>query len=146
MKKIVLVLFIAFLGTAYAQLGTDAPWMETFNDPTRSAEPTFQEIVTAFETYWIDKDPTVKGSGYKPFKRWESLFQDYLNEDGTVMSKEQLWNVWSAMNQSRSSESDDSNWVSVGPFTHTNTGSWSSGQGRVNAFAVDPSDNTAWYA
>jgi hypothetical protein len=146
MKKLLLLLLIPFLGTAYGQIGTNAPWMEAVNDPTRVTEPTFQEIVNAFENYWVDKDPTIKGSGYKPFKRWESLYQDYLNEDGTVMSKEQLWNAWSAVNQTRSAESDESNWVSVGPLTHTNTGSWSSGQGRVNAFAVDPSNASAWYA
>lgn len=146
MKKNLLLAFFALLGTSYAQVGTDAPWMQSLHNPNRSTEPTFQEIVNAFEAYWVDKDPTVKGSGYKPFKRWESLYQDYLNDDGTIMSKEQLWEAWSTIHQSRSTESDDSNWVSVGPLTHTNTGSWSSGQGRVNAFAVDPSDPTAWYA
>lgn len=146
MRKFLLLTFFAFLGTSYAQVGTDAPWMQSINSSNRSSELTFQEIVNAFDAYWVDKDPTVKGSGYKPFKRWESLYQDYLNDDGTIMSKEQLWEAWSTLNQSRSAESDDSDWVSVGPLAHTNTGSWSSGQGRVNAFAVDPSDPTAWYA
>ncbi len=38
-----------------------------------------------------------------------------------------------------------SNWQPVGPFTHTNTGSWSSGQGRVNVVYVDPSNANTIY-
>ena len=38
-----------------------------------------------------------------------------------------------------------SNWQPVGPFTHTNTGSWSSGQGRVNIIHVDPSNPNTIY-
>ena len=45
----------------------------------------------------------------------------------------------------RNNQSDDSDWQSVGPFDHTNTGSWSSGQGRVNAIAVDPNNPDVMY-
>ncbi|MCD8518519.1 MAG: glycosyl hydrolase, partial [Flavobacterium sp.] len=38
-----------------------------------------------------------------------------------------------------------SNWEPIGPFTHTNTGSWSSGQGRVNIVHVDPSNPNTIY-
>ena len=146
MKKLLLLGFCLVTGVSVAQIGTSAPWMETFNNPNRITEPTFQEIVNAFELYWEDKDETVKGSGYKPFKRWESFHQNYLNDDGTVMSQKQLWDVWQEVNSSsRAAQADDSDWVNIGPLTHTNTGSWSAGQGRVNAMAVDPTNPAVIY-
>ena len=141
MKKLLLLTLCLVAFMANAQIGSTAPWMAPFNDSNRSTEPTFQEIVDAFDSYWEGKDETVKGSGFKPFKRWESLYANYLNEDGTVMSHKQLWDVWQQINsQSRSTQVDDSDWRNIGPLTHTNTGSWSAGQGRVNAFAVDPTN------
>lgn len=131
---------------AAAQISSTAPWMDAFNDPNRTTEPTFQEIVDAFDAYWVDKDETVKGSGYKPFKRWESLYENYLNEDGTVMSHKQLWDVWKSIKtNNKAVQADESNWVNIGPLTHTNTGSWSAGQGRVQAFAIDPTDPSVQY-
>ncbi|WP_300567050.1 T9SS sorting signal type C domain-containing protein, partial [Flavobacterium sp.] len=38
-----------------------------------------------------------------------------------------------------------SNWTPIGPFTHSNTGSWSSGQGRVNVVCIDPSNTNTLY-
>lgn len=145
MKFSILFSFLLYSALSTAQLHTDAPWMAPFNNPNRTIEPTFQEIVDSFNAYWVGKDETVKGSGYKPFKRWESLYQDYLNPDGRVLSRQQLWDAWQSINQNRSSQSDDSNWVTVGPLSHTNTGSWSSGQGRLNAMEVDPSNPNIWY-
>lgn len=145
MKFTFLLSFLLLSIVSTAQLHTNAPWMESFNDPSRTTEPTFQEIVDAFDAYWVGKDETVKGSGYKPFKRWESLYQDYLNPDGRVMSRQQMWDAWQSINQNRSSQTDDSNWVNIGPLAHTNTGSWSSGQGRVNSMEVDPNDSNILY-
>lgn len=146
MKNIFVFAALLCLTSAHAQLTSSAPWMEAFNDSNRETSATFQEIVDAFDAYWTDKDPEVKGSGYKPFKRWESLFANYQNPDGTIMTRNQLWDVWNEINSSRTAQTDDSDWISVGPLTHTNTGSWSSGQGRVNSFTVDPSDPNVWYA
>lgn len=146
MKSLLLLLLGLISFNTTAQMSSAAPWMEAFNDPTRTTEPTFQEIVDAFETYWANKDETVKGSGYKPFKRWESHYENYLNEDGTVMSHKQLWDVWKSIkNNNKAAQADESNWLNIGPLTHTNTGSWSAGQGRLQAFAVDPTDPSIQY-
>ena len=145
MRLITTLSILLFTLTSAAQFNTDAPWMESFTDSNRVKEPTFQEIVNAFDAYWANKDETVKGSGYKPFKRWESLYQNYLNPDGRVMTRTQLWDAWQAARANRSTNTDNSNWINIGPVTHTNTGSWSSGQGRVNAMAVDPNNASIYY-
>jgi len=144
MKQFFTLLITLISVTIFAQIGTTAPWMEQFSEDGRTSEPTFEEVVQSFDAYWADKDPSVKGSGYKPFKRWESVNEHSLNPDGTVLSTKQRFELWQEV-QNRATKADDSDWYSVGPLAHTNTGSWSSGQGRVNVVAVDPSDANIMY-
>jgi photosystem II stability/assembly factor-like uncharacterized protein len=144
MKKIsLLAASLLFSSLAFAQLGADAPWMESFNENPRDAK--FQDIQAAFEAYWVGKDESKKGSGFKPFKRWESLQKDFLNPDGTVMSAKQHVEAWRQKQSQRNSQVDNGNWESVGPYSHLETGSWSPGQGRVNAMAVDPNDSDTYF-
>lgn len=145
MKTTITLLLCCFSFVAIAQFNNKAPWMGPFNNPSRTVEPTFNEVVDAFEAYWVDKDETVKGSGYKPFKRWESLYKDYLNPDGRVMTATQQWKAWRAVSKNRDVQEDDSDWQNIGPLAHTNSGSWSSGQGRVNTSAIDPSNPNIYY-
>jgi photosystem II stability/assembly factor-like uncharacterized protein len=142
-KNFLLATALLFSSLAFAQLGADAPWMQSFNDNPRQAK--FQDIQNAFEAYWADKDETKKGSGYKPFKRWESLQKDFLNPNGTVMSAQQHVAAWRQKNANRNSQVDNGNWESVGPYSHLETGSWSPGQGRVNAMAVDPNNSNTYF-
>jgi hypothetical protein len=82
--------------------------------------------------------------------RWEYHWRNYTNEQGYVMPAEEFWNAWRQKNQSKTNRNaimslPVSNWQPIGPFTHTNTGSWSSGQGRVNIVHVDPSNPNTIY-
>ena len=64
---------------------------------------------------------TVKGSGYKPFKRWAHHWQDYLREDGTIAPPAVLWEAW----EKQGAESQQAplgvpdentiNWSNLGP-------------------------------
>ncbi|WP_397364330.1 T9SS type A sorting domain-containing protein [Olleya sp. R77988] len=154
MKKLLILVFVLFGTITYAQFNQDAPWMSSLNAESRtSTNPVkFQELVDAFNTYWDTRDPNVKGSGYKPFKRWEAYWSNFVKEDGTLPTSLELWNTYLEVkgleNNQRSSSVlvDESNWVPVGPFTHSNTGSWSSGQGRVNVVVQDPNTSTTVYA
>ena len=151
MKKIYLFFFLLSFYLVQAQFNQDAPWMQNLElEQRRSTNPvTFQEIVDAFNAYWEERDPSVKGSGHKPFKRWEDFWKDFVKKDGTLPTQKELWNIWLAyrtQEQNKSSFADLSNWLPIGPFNHVNTGSWSSGQGRVNAIIVDPLVPTTYYA
>lgn len=150
MKKILLLLLALSFSITFAQFNQDAPWMKDLNvEQRRNSNPvTFQEIVNAFNSYWETRDPNVKGSGFKPFKRWENYWQNFVNDDGVLPTGEDLWNTWQdfqAGNQNRRVV-DESDWQPIGPFTHTNTGSWSSGQGRVNSIIVDPNNPDTYYS
>lgn len=132
---------------AFSQFNSKAPWMA--NTPTSRNEVTIDELVTSFNQYWSTRDKNARGSGYKPFMRWEYHWRNYTNEQGYIISSADFWEAWRQKKQSRTNRSSFSlpvsNWESIGPFTHTNTGSWSSGQGRVNIVHVDPSNSNVVY-
>ncbi|MHA7058530.1 T9SS type A sorting domain-containing protein [Aquimarina sp. M1] len=151
MKKIILfitVLSFCFLGNA--QFNSKAPWMKELNAQKKSSgndEPLkFQEIVDAFNEYWKDKDYTKKGSGYKPFKRWENFWKDCLNDDGTLMTPQQIWDSGLQKRALQSKMSDDSNWVALGPDDIIDRSFSSANIGRVNVVIVDPVDPSKYYA
>lgn len=154
MKNLLSLAFVLCFAFSYGQFNQNAPWMNGLNDQSRTSNNPvkFQEIVDAFNNYWVTRDPDVKGSGYKPFKRWESYWENFVKADGTLPTSLELWNTYlevkNQKNNQRSSNAlvDDSNWLPVGPFTHTNTGSWSSGQGRINVIVPDPNTATTLYA
>ncbi|NNL17034.1 MAG: glycosyl hydrolase, partial [Flavobacteriaceae bacterium] len=151
MRRLLILLSIFSCTFLYSQFNESAPWMQNLDQEQRLANSdlTFQEIVDAFDMYWEARDPKIKGSGYKPFKRWENFWKNFVKQDGTLPTKLELWNTWLEKEQSklfRNTLIDNSNWLAVGPFSHTNTGSWSSGQGRVNAIIVDPNTPTTFYS
>lgn len=152
MKNLLILICFFFFAFSQAQYNQNAPWMKTINFEARSKTNNpvqFKEVVSAFNTYWETRDPNTKGSGYKPFKRWENHWKNFVKEDGTLPTSQDLWNTYlSTKNKvaSRNAMADKSNWLPVGPFTHTNTGSWSSGQGRVNVIVKDRSTAGTYYA
>ncbi|WP_299260811.1 T9SS type A sorting domain-containing protein [uncultured Aquimarina sp.] len=149
MKYFYLFFVLFFCGITNAQYNQDAPWMQSLKQSKNGGEfkPTFQEIQQAFNTYWETRDPSVKGSGYKPFKRWEYIWEDVVDGEGYLPTSKDKWIAWEHKNETQNKlvSTDLSNWEAIGPFTHTNTGSWSSGQARINAIVVDPNDTSTWY-
>jgi len=137
-----ILLFLLFFSISYhsfSQFNESAPWVSpTFNKSTNT-KTSFEQQTNAINAYWKGKDSQKKGSGYKPFKRWENHWKDYLLENGTIATPEVLWKSW---NQKQNlAKSDISNWESIGPYT-TNV---KSGQGRVNTFAIDPNNSNTFY-
>ena len=138
----------SFLG--FSQFNPSAPWMRQF-DASKKENYTIDELVAAFDQYWLTHEKNIKGSGYKPFMRSEFHWRNFTNEQGYIQSSEEFWNAWRQKKQSKLSGRNTtmslpiSNWQPIGPFTHTNTGSWSSGQGRVNIVHVDPSNPNTIY-
>lgn len=148
-----LTFIVLFSFSTQAQYNPDTPWMENLNTTqsksSKASKTTFNDVVEAFNNYWKDKDPSKKGSGFKPFKRWENYWKYFVKDDGTLPTNTELWNTWLDAKQFSAQNSamfTENNWQAIGPFSHTNTDSWSSGQGRINAILVDPSTPTTYYA
>jgi len=159
MKKTLLLalLFLFAFSFVKAQEKSGAPWMknieiEATTSQARYASTSqlkFNTIVEAFNTYWESRESDAKGSGYKPFKRWESYWKNYLNTDGDLPSSKDLWNTWlqkKAHSESFATLVDESNWVSLGPTDFANRATSITNIGRVNAIIVDPNNPNTYYS
>ena len=147
-KNVLYILFFIPLFTFSQAIQNNAPWM-TDSSLQKKGKRTLKEISIAAEKYFSTIDRNKKGSGYKPFKRWEYQNSFFTNPDGTLKTTAQKIDAWQQKNNMNASAqnnaNDTSNWTSLGPYSHTNTASWSSGQGRVNVVAVDPSNSSTYY-
>lgn len=146
-------MLLLFVGTlSYGQYKTNSPW-DLGDAQQKGSKPTLKEMAAHAEKYFSTIDASKKGSGLKPFKRWEYNWSHYLNEDGTIASKEKLWDAWRAKNtlhsKSAKSNTNLSDWKALGPFNSTSIfvtdPNKTVGQGRVNAIAVDPNNSNTYY-
>ncbi|MFY0602638.1 MAG: T9SS type A sorting domain-containing protein [Flavobacteriaceae bacterium] len=148
MKSILTSLLFVFSVHISAQsIQENAPWMKRFAN-SKSSKKTLKEITDAAEAYFNTIDKNKKGSGLKPYERWKYRSEFFLKTDGTIANSNDLWSAWemkNSINAAHRNGADVSDWTSIGPYSHTNTASWSSGQGRVNVVAVDPSNSNTFY-
>ncbi|MVO09546.1 T9SS type A sorting domain-containing protein [Flavobacterium sp. TP390] len=142
---------LLFTTMGFTQYSPSAPW-KVDNALAKKEKLTLEEEVALFNEYWTTRDKNVKGSGHKPFKRWENYWKNLVNEQGYIISPTQFYEAWQEKNNAKKNSTVNSrfslpvsNWQPVGPLTHTNTGSWSSGQGRVNVVYQDPNNANTLY-
>ena len=143
-KTTFILFFISFV--AQSQIQTNAPWFNN-GENKKSNSITIDEISKSAASFFATIDKNEKGSGLKPFERWKYHWNFYTDEKGTIKPAKDLWDAWEAKNKknNRKGFSDVSNWKPLGPSAHTNTASWSSGQGRVNVVAIDPNNPNVYY-
>ncbi|MDA9125978.1 T9SS type A sorting domain-containing protein [Flavobacteriaceae bacterium] len=150
MRTILIILFTFCCLFSNAQVGSGTPWMKNLKQ-SKSNPLTFKEIVDAGNAYWKTRDKDAKGSGYKPFKRWESFWQNYVNAGGFLPTSQELWEVWDAKNSKKSQRRstavriDESNWESMGPTDFLNRNTNNANLGRVNTIIVNPSNSNVIY-
>jgi photosystem II stability/assembly factor-like uncharacterized protein len=147
MRKILSLAFLALVFSLGSAQELDILHTPAHEDAKANSR-LYQDQVDAFYSYWEGKDHTTRGSGYKQMHRWMELWKHEVKEDGTLPSAFELADSWKEILNWRLQANplnDDSNWTSVGPFTYTNQGSWSSGQGRVNVTLVDPNNPNRIY-
>ena len=149
MKKLLLLLAFCTFFTTHAQFNQDAPWMKNFDFDNKSTPVKFQDIVDAFNTYWETRNPDEKGSGFKPFKRWEAYWENYVDAEGYLPTSLDLWNTWlqkEARSASRDAQVDESSWTSLGPTSFANQATSTANIGRVNVIIKDPNNANILYA
>ena len=153
LMKILLFNAFAFLAfaSASAQFNENAPWMKELNGNEQTSKSfksthSLYDISDAFNDYWRDKDYSKKGSGFKPYKRWENYWSYYIDKNGNLPTSYDLWESWKSKQESIGKElNPTASWNAIGPFTHDTYSGALSGQGRVNAIAVDPNNTNIWY-
>jgi len=104
-------------------------------------EVSFEDVSKSLETYFLTQDTNKKGSGYKPFKRWEYRWSHYLQADGNIAPAKHLWNAWEQKQKMQLNAKVTSNWTDLGPFDQSSK----SGQGRINTVLVDPNNQNIIY-
>ncbi|MEJ2596233.1 MAG: hypothetical protein P8100_14175, partial [bacterium] len=119
-------------------------WIEMMQDPGTN----FYATVEAFNRYWKNREIT-RGSGYKPFKRWEYYWSTRINPDGTFPDgKAVLESYINFVNNNAARENEfTGDWVNLGPVEQpANAGTGQpNGNGRVNAIAFHPTNEDIIY-
>ncbi len=153
MKKLMLLVAILATVISTAQFNQNAPWMQELGDKQSSTVSksntqsfTLHEISDSFQAYWENRDPNVKGSGYKPYMRWENYWKQLVHSNGELPSPNEFWNSWeNKKNRTGKTINPVSAWSSIGPFSVDSFSGALPGTGRVNAVAVDPNNQNIWY-
>ena len=151
MKKTYLIFALLYTFLGFSQFNPTAPWMGNQVETGNKGEKTLAELVNSFDLYWSSHDKNKKGSGYKPFMRWVENWKTTTNDNGYVITSQELWSVWEQKNQAKSNKSSlyrslpPSNWQPIGPTQNASPQS-TKGRGRVNVVCVDPSNpNTIYF-
>lgn len=107
------------------------------------AEGTYkvEEIVRVAEKYF-DSVGKGRGTGYKPFKRWQYLAEKMMDENGYLKSTGFYYNELKNYNARINSEgvskrSTVGAWEDMGPDYYNATTGWNPGVGRITSLAIE---------
>ena len=132
-KNFLLILFV-LTATFYGQAQEYLRMIDNGNYPV-------EEVINSAKSYFENRDKG-RGTGYKPYMRWEYNALRMVKEDGRLPSIEERlgeleqWN--SHLNETAESRRllPDS-WQDLGPSSWNATSSWSPGVGRITALAFE---------
>ena len=153
-KNLLLVLGILLFNTSLqAQYKSNAPLSSYLqNEKAERVDPetgqplyTLSQISKAAEKYFATHDPNRKGSGYKPFKRWENYWQYFTDKNGYILPSETLYQAYKDKITQPNAVNTAADWSNIGPV---NAGliRYTPGTGRINQMAIDPNNDQIWYA
>ncbi|WP_196892899.1 T9SS type A sorting domain-containing protein [Aureivirga marina] len=145
MKKFLLP--IVLLATTAINAQSDAPARREAAKTQTSEVLNFNQRIAELDMYWKSVPNDFKGSGIKVYERWKENWRHRVNSDGSLFSPAQIAEAWNRLNdiKFRQTEENTGEWIPLGPFNHSNVGSWSPGQGRVNISVIDPNNPNTIY-
>ena len=149
MKNIYIFIGFLFLTSGYSQFNPIAPWMNSDGN-AKQGETTIDDMTNSFNEYWSTHDRKKKGSGYKPFMRWQTHWKNKTNEQGYLITPQEMWAGWESKRQVQTNKAFSpstlpvSNWQPIGPIGNANLTS-TSARGRVTTVCVDPSNPNTIY-
>ncbi|MCX2717969.1 thrombospondin type 3 repeat-containing protein [Lentiprolixibacter aurantiacus] len=151
LRVLLLTLFLCAIAT-YGQVNPQEP----FVDPGDGSQGIYSnipgkpvnlyKIKEQMDAYWAERDPSAKGSGYKPYKRWENYWLNFVDQNGNLPTAKELYDSWQSKASSAKTPNPTANWSPIGPFNPGTLGNRLPGTGRINAIAVDPNNPDVWYA
>ncbi len=124
MKKTITLFLLTLSVSLTAQIQSNMPWAEksTKDNLSKKNNTTLEDYTENAEQYFKTIDRDAKGSGLKPFKRWEHHWSYYVNSNNVIASKEQLWEAWEQKRQLAAKDEDNNgDWKPLGPYVNSNT-------------------------
>ena len=108
MTKNYLLLLLIFPLLCYSQYNDSAPWLEenaNTNKTSTSKEKSINELRALFNEYWKNHDKTKKGSGYKPFMRWDFNWSNNTDEKGFLITPAETWKAMAQKKEAKLNKS-----------------------------------------
>lgn len=134
MRFKLLLLLALFFGSFTSQA---QEYLQMIDDGTYKV----QDIIDNAEAYFANKDKG-RGTGYKPFKRWEYNALRMVKENGYLPTTEerlaelQRWNAY-LNNTAQNRLILPDNWEELGPKAWNNTSGWNPGVGRITGLSIE---------
>ena len=118
-------------------------WSQEYKTMIVKGNYSVYEIIAEAEAYFAKKDKG-RGTGYKPYKRWEYQALRNCDENGMLKSPEFYFNELerynNTLNQTSETYTSTSNtglWEELGPTYWNQTSGWNPGVGRVTSIAIE---------
>lgn len=136
MKKVMLLL--SFIGFGLHLSAQD------FKKLIAEGTYTIEHVVQVAEQHF-DSVGRKRGTGYKPFRRWQYFAERSMDETGKLKSAEYYYNElqdYSARinNEGAAARTIVGTWEEMGPTYWNATSSWSPGVGRITSIAIEESN------
>ncbi len=111
-------------------------WIEMMQDQSVN----FYDVQKAFNTYWEGREIT-KGSGWKPYKRWEWITEQHIYPDGSRHEPDKVYKAYNKyLAEHPNAKTTVGDWENLGPFNLPSGDKGYTGLGRINAIAFHPSN------
>ncbi len=151
MRRLFIITFLAVVSiSVFAQTEgekaskdtADFPyWIEMMQDHNAN----FFETQKAFEKYWDGREIT-RGSGYKPFKRWENFMRTRVDEFGNRPENSKNLKAYNKLMSKTDRKKTYGEWKLLGPVDLPNSQTGQpNGLGRINVIAFHPVNENTIY-
>lgn len=116
-------------------------WAQEYRNMIAKGNYSVYEIMAEAESYF-SKVGKERGTGYKPYKRWEYQALRNCDENGMLKSSDFYFNELERHNNTLNQNvlfsvtSDTGNWETLGPTYWNQTSGWNPGVGRITSIAV----------
>ncbi|MEL6823579.1 MAG: glycosyl hydrolase, partial [Calditrichota bacterium] len=140
LNYIIMLVCFAFLSASTVLFAQQQEWVEKMEDP----EANFYDIQQSFNEYWDGREVS-KGSGWKPFKRWEYFMEPRVYPSGKIPRPDATAKAMRAYRASGAKTNSSADWQPLGPSQWNEGFGWNPGIGRINCSVVDPQNPNKIY-
>ena len=147
LKTLIIVLAISSISISktFSQQNGQVNQLDTANFPywihmMQDKSINFYDVQSAFNTYWEGRKIS-KGSGWKPYKRWEWWTEQHIYPDGSRYEADKVFKAYNQyLSEHPNAKSTNGDWENLGPFNLPGGEKGYKGLGRINAIAFHPTD------